>query len=335
MALLTNDKNLVKEFVRISFINSLSSLPNWEVAEQRYLLPLIGDAMYDKLVAIAADNGASDQDRDLLKKARAVIAPLAYLVELPLIHTQLTDAGLRVVETNNMVAAHRWEFNKVEEFLTESGAFAIETLLKFLFKNKADYAEWTSSDEYSELNELIFDTATDFDKCFKTASPFRIFWDFKPLIKEVQDLYINPLIGEDFFIELRDNEAPSTEEKKAIDLIKNAVAQYTIVKAVEKYSVKITTKGFSILLAAANSDSVNAGDDPAASSRTGASTQALSLLYDSCQNTGDAYALKLKEYLNQNASAELFTTFFNSDLYVAPDVVDVDRNDTRTGLIGF
>jgi hypothetical protein len=36
-----------------------------------------------KLVAIIADNGANDQDKELVKKAQAVIIPLAYLIELP------------------------------------------------------------------------------------------------------------------------------------------------------------------------------------------------------------------------------------------------------------
>jgi hypothetical protein len=328
MALLTNDKNLVKEFVRINFINQLSSFPNWEVAEQRHLLPLIGDAMYEKLVAIIADNAARDRDKELLKKARAIVAPLAYLVELPLIHSQLTDAGLRVISTENMQSAHRWEFNKVEEYFQDAGAFAIEAFLKFLFQHKADYAEWTVSDEYKALNALVFETGADFANYFPLSQPHRLFWDFRPLIKEVQDFYIVSAIGEELLTELLQAANPSDAQKAAFVLIKKAVAQYTIIKAIEKRSTQIGTNGFTVKVTGSYIEDASAGKDNAPDAR-------LSLLYGSCERAGDSYLLQLKEYLNKNASAALFATYFNSALYEAPGVVQANPNDSRKGIIGF
>jgi hypothetical protein len=326
MAIISNDKNLVKEFVRINFINSLSSFPNWEVAEQRHLLPLIGDEMYDKLVDIMADAGASDQDKELLKKARAIVAPLAYLIELPLIHSQLTDAGLRTISTENMQAAHRWEFNEVKNYLEEAGAFAIENLLKFLFKHKGDYAEWTGSNEYEALNALIFTSATEFNTYFATAQPFRIFWQLRSLIKEVQDFYIIPSIGEEFFIELKDKAAPDDDEKKAIDIIKKAVAQYTIVKAIEKHSAQVGAQGFTVKVL--DAESVDSGKQDAPDTR-------LSLLYSSCERSADSYLVQLKEFLNKKATAEIFATYFNSESYQAPATETPDPNCNRKGIIGF
>jgi hypothetical protein len=328
MALLTNDKNLVKEFVRINFINSTSSFPNWEVAEQRHLLPLIGDEMYAKLVAIAADNAANDQDKELLKKARAIIVPIAYAIDLPFIQTQITDAGLRTISTDNMQASHRWEFNEAREGLMEAGAFAIENLLKFLFKHKADYAEWTGSEEFTALNALLFKTAADFAYYFPLAQPFRLFWDFRPLIKEVQDFYIVPAIGEEFFKELMEVAAPPDEEKAAIIIIKKAVAQYTIIKAIEKRSTQIGTQGFTVKVLGASNDSVDSDKQDAPDSR-------LSLLYSACERAGDSYLLQLKEYLNKKASAEVFSTYFESDLYEAPATEQVNPNDNRRGIVGF
>jgi hypothetical protein len=328
MALLTNDKNLVKEFVRINFINSLSSFPNWDVAEQRHLLPLIGEEMYAKLVAIAADNAANDQDKELLKKVRAVIAPLSYLIELPLIHSQLTDAGLRVISTDTMQAAHRWEFNEVKNYFEEAGAFAIENLLKFLFKHKADYAEWTGSEEFKALDALVFKTAADFAWYFPLAQPFRLFWDFRPLIKEVQDFYVVPAIGADFFTELMADAEPSAEQKAAMIIIKKAVAQYTIIKAIEKRSTQIGTQGFTVKVLGAYSEGVDFDKQDAPDSR-------LSLLYRACERAGDSYLLQLKEDLNKKASAELFNTYYTSDLYEAPATEKQNPNDNRIGIVGF
>jgi hypothetical protein len=328
MALLTNDKNLVKEFVRINFINQLSSFPNWEVAEQRHLLPMIGDEMYAKLAVIAADADANDQDKELLKKARAIIAPLAYLIELPLIHTQLTDAGLRVISTANMEAAHRWEFNKAEDYFQDAGAFAIEAFLKFLFQHKADYAEWTGSEEFKALDALVFKTGAEFANYFPLSQPYRLFWDFRPLIKEVQDFYIISAIGEEFLTELLQAANPSDEQKAAVVLIKKAVAQYTIIKAIEKRSTQIGTNGFTVKVTGSYIEDASAGKDNAPDAR-------LSLLYASCERAGDSYLLQLKEYLNKNASAALFATYFNSPLYETPGTPQENPNDSRISIIGF
>lgn len=328
MALLTNDKNLVKEFVRINFINSISSFPNWEVAEQRHLIPLIGDEMYDKLVSIVADNAASDQDKELLKKARAIVAPLAYALDMAFIQSQLTDAGLRTISTDSMQAAHRWEYNEVKEALVEAGAFAIDGFLKFLFKHKSDYAEWTGSDEYQALDALIFQTAADFANYFPINQPYRLFWDFRPLIKEVQDFYIVSAIGADFFKELLALEAPNDDETEARILIKKAVAQYTIVKAIEKRAAQIGTQGFTVKVLGPNTEGVDFDKQDAPEAK-------LSLLYASCERAGDSYLLQLKDLLNSKASAVVFPTYFTSDLYEAPGTVQANPNDLRTGIIGF
>jgi hypothetical protein len=318
--LLTNDKNLVKEFVKINFINSTSSFPNWENAADRYLRPIIGDALYEAVSDY--DDTATDAQKELKKKCQAVVAPLAYLIELPAIHAQLTDSGLRVISTENMPAAHKWEFNEIKEWLKESGAFAIEALLRYLFKNKGDYEAWTDSEEYKQVNALVFKTGEEFKRYFNVAEPHRVFWELKPLIKEVEDFYIESAIGEAFYTELKGKAAPSAEEAKALELIKKAVAQLTIVKAVEKLTVKITERGFTVLISAGNPDAANSGDAQAQG-------YGLSMLHDSCEKTGDAYLLKLKEYLNATASADVFKTFFESDPYVAPTVVAENPNKCR------
>lgn len=327
MAIVTNDKALVKEFIRINFINNLSSFPAWETAEDRFLRPIIGDDMYDMLTDIIADQDPTALDLEYLKKARAVVVPLAYLIELPLIHAQVTDAGLRVVSTENMIAAPRWAFNEVKDYLQRQGEHAIEGLLKFLYKNQDEFDPWTGSAEYTEANSLIFKTGEDFNKYFHLAQPQRMYWLFRPLIREVEAFYIASSIGEEFLDELKALAVPGDEEKKAIDLIKKAVAQLTIVKAIEKLSVMISEMGFTVKVLGAYSESVNSDVQDAPSS-------AVSILYESCQRSGDAYQLQLKEYLNANASAQLFNTYFDSSYYVPPATDPVDRNSSRK-IIGF
>ncbi|MEP7375537.1 MAG: DUF6712 family protein [Chitinophagaceae bacterium] len=316
MSVLINDKETARQFVRINFINDVSSLPDFDLAAARYLIPITGQDLYDDLVANITEAGYAD----LLKLCRAVIAPLGYMMELATIQTQLTDAGLRSISTEHSQAAHRWEYNEVKNHLEDKGAYAIEALLKYLFE--LSYALWTDSDEYKDINRLIFKTGIDFQKYFFIRHPHRVFWSLKPQVMEVQDFYINTTIGEEFFLSLKNNATPSAKEKVAIELIKKATAHFTIATAIEKRSVELTENGFSVMLSAGNSDSANAGDaeqrDPQ-----------MDLLYKSCTRTGDAYLLQLKEYLDKEAKADVMEGYFSSDYYSAPTTTVSDRNKCR------
>lgn len=315
MSLIT-DKEILRQFVRINFINDVSSLPDFDLAAARYLIPATGQDMYDDIVA----NVNEVAYEDVVKLSRAVIGPLGYLMELATIQTQLTDAGLRSISTEHSAAAHRWEYNEVKDHLEDKGAYALEALIKYLFE--LQYPLWTASDEYKELNKLIFKTGDEFNKYYTLHHPHRSFWELRPWMMEVQDLYINSTIGEDFFMEMRDKVNPSELEKKVIILVKKAVAQYTIVAAIEKGLLKKTVKGFTVMIASGNADSSNAGD-------TAATDNALDMTYKSCTRTGDSYLVQLKELLDKNATAEILTTYFESSYYTNPTTIVCDRNKSR------
>jgi hypothetical protein len=301
------------------------------LAAERFLIPIIGQDQYDALLEEVegfefpadGDDAVPVESVELLRKCRAVIAPLGYMMDLPTIQTQITDAGLRSINTENMQAAHRWEYNEVKEALADSGGYAIDALLKFLFANADDYDLWTECEEYQEVSSLIFRTGADFNKYFKVHLPHRTWWEFRSLISEVEDFYINSAIGKEFYEQLKDMPDANDETMAAIVMIKKCVAHLTIVKAIEKKSVKISPLGFTIKSLGAYSEGVGYDDQQATGTE-------LSMLYASCERSGDSYLLMLKEYLNATASESVFADYYSSDKYVAPsDEEPVSKNCGR------
>ncbi len=335
-----NDAQTLRQFLRVGFTNNGDSLPNFQAAADRFLIPIIGRPLFDDVLdnILEADFPDPDEmtedyepeyeDPDLVQKIRAVVAPLAYFLELPTIQVNLTESGLRSISTDTMEAAHRWEYNAFKDSLADSGSFAMDELLRYLFANKEEYELWTDSDEYGLIKELIFTTGTDFNRYFPLFQAHRVFWKLRPLIKEVQDFYIAPAIGEVFFNSLLAKPELTNEEKKVLDFIKKAAAQYTILKSIEKQLATQTNDGFTILLNAGNSDSANAGATPA-------TDNSLSLLYTSCEKTGDAYILKLKEYLNKTATAQVLPDYYNSEIYSAPSTFEKISPNANRKIFGL
>jgi hypothetical protein len=307
----------VKEYVKVNFTNSSSSLPYMTKAEERFLLPILGPTLYAAVMADTPD-AAYDQ---LITYCKYAVAPLAYLLELPFIQTQLTDSGLRTAENENYTAAHKWEYEKVAAGLEEDGCWALERLIKYLFDN-ASTLSWSPSDEY----KIIFQSAAEFKKFYPLHQPFRTFESLRPLITQIQDQYIIASIGDDFFEELRVYAGADANHLKAIVLIKKAVANLTIMRAVEVMSVRVTREGFTVQL----SDS-----ETASTAQANAPENQLSMTRNQCQLNGESYLNELKEFLNETATASVFAAYFGSDNYTDPTVEVEDQNTNRKGVYGF
>jgi hypothetical protein len=336
MASLINDKETVRRFVKINFINDTSSLPDFALAAERHLIPIIGQDMYDELLDQVTDfdfpaegeDPVEIEDEELVEKCRAVIAPLAYMDQLAVIQAQITDSGIKTTNTENLQAAHRWEYNEVKDHLVDKGSFATDSLLKFLFANKDDYEPWTDSQEYKDANSLVIKTGEEFNKYFSVSQPYRVWWDLRPVINEVQDLYIKSTIGDEFLDELNANDAPAVEEKAALVLIKKALTHFAIVKAIEKKSVKIGPEGFTTKVIGAYSESVGFDDAQAPDNQ-------LSLLYNSCDNSANSYLIQLQEYLNEKATDELFATYKASKYYTAPTTTPAVSPNANRKIFGM
>lgn len=331
---LIKDIATAKKYVNVLFNNSESSLADITSAEMEFLLPILGEELYQQLL-VEADVTDSDY-ADLIELARRAVGPLAYWMDLGSIQTKITDNGLGTFNNTNMDASHRWEFEQLKETLANKGCAALDQMLQHLFEN-AEYYSWTAPDD---LN-IIFTSGKDFAKYFPLYQPHRVFMNLRPLIKQVEDQYIRPAIGDAFFEELRDALLPqqtsdetnedegddatalTAEEKIATDIIKKAVANLTIKTAIETLPVRISPAGFTVEMQR-NNEMVQQGQNNAPANQ-------MSLMYQSVERTGESYVLQLQDYLNKKASGSVFATYFASSYYVAPAdaVLVADPNSLR------
>jgi hypothetical protein len=315
------DISTARQYVKLDFTNSESSLAFMNNADDRFLVPVLGQELYD--LVVSESNVTDSAYATLIELCRKAVAPLAYWLELPNIQVRITDKGIGTTASQNMESAHRWEFESLRDQLADKGCWAMEQLLQHLYDNATTY-NWTSPDEY----KLIFLTGKEFYKYYPVFQPNRTFEALRPLVRQVEDNCIRNLIGDDFFEELRDKAAPTDEEKKAIAYIKKSVANFTIKSAIETLPVKLSVYGFTVVLSS-NSDMPNQGDQHAPSDQ-------LSLLYKSVDRDGGMYLLGLKNYLDNNASESVFATYFAGDYYEAPASRDTtDRNAARVGIVGL
>lgn len=319
MALITTIATF-KKYVKYNFSSQQTALPDTGPAERKYVLPLLGNTLYASLQSqVDANNITSTA---LLDIVRAAAAPLSVLMDLPLLQTQLGDTGLRTLLSEQTQAAHRWEYNEVKAMLEEKGMQAMEDLLNHLQAHAEEY-EWSLPAKY----QTLFKTGEEFAKYYPLQYATRTFLQLQPLIDEVQELYIIPSIGAAFFEELMNADNPEDEMLTAVKLLKRSVANLTVMRALEKLPVRLTPYGLLVTLDSAPDQPYQGDGTPA--------PQQLGMQHIAVKRDGEAFLNKLVAYLNEKASANLFETFYASELYKAPAPREANKNINRKGIFGL
>lgn len=311
-----------KKYLRVVFTSTTDNgLPNMERADRKYLVPILGQSVYDALMAKVTANNADWAT--LLSICRSYVAPMAMLLDLPTKQVQITDSGIKKTSSTDLENAFRWEYLELKNALETQAAEALDELWEHLYAKASDYS-W----EPTNTHKTIIKTATEFKQYYMPLQhSYRCFSAMLPVMVSIQDQVLHDAITKEFFEYLRDKESPSDEEKPAIELLKKATAYLTIMAATEQLSVKISGNGFTILLQDAT--------DAPYKGEAAATGDNLSLLRSSCEKIGNGYLQQLKRYLNDTATASIMPLYFNSKKYIAPGTQIISPNKHRNGVFGL
>lgn len=310
-----------KKYVGVTFTSTTAEgLPNFESADRKYLLPILGQTIYDTLTGQIQSGNVTWNT--LLDIVRSYVAPMATLDTLATKHIKITDGGVKKTTGDTLDNVFRWEFEKLEDSLKQSAAQAVDDLWQHLISNASTYSWQNPLTTTSPIK-----TGYDFKKVYPVVHHvYRIFPMLLPIMETVMDHHILPSIGEEFYEALMQISNPNEDEKAAILLIKKAVAHLTIMEACTSLPARISYEGFTVLMG---------GNELASQGQQHAPDSTLSALRNSCETKGLGYVKLLLELLNKKASNELFLEFKNSALYQDPNATTISPNKSRKGLYGL
>lgn len=297
MALIKTIDELKAVIPRMGALSKTANLPNIDKAGRLHIMPIIGKALYNSLDTKynAQTDETTDIEKKLIKQIQLPLAAFALLDDLAFVHTVITDNGIRTNQSPNMAAAHRWEYKELEHALQSYATDGIELLLDFLIENKDSFADWTSSAEYKEMNQLLIKSGREFSRHYTISQPLSTFWNLKPTIEMVQENYLASTLGrqvlawvntqDDILVNLTDGQV----DVKA--LLKKALAYLTIQHAGETLSVQFGADGFTVLAFRGSLDS------PTTDGKVAAGGNDLQLKLDAAGRDGSNYLAKAKIYL--------------------------------------
>lgn len=304
-----------RRFLPIGAAKDLSSLPDIETAEERFIVPILGFKLYSQLQEAYDGKTLSDEQKNLLKCAQKVIAPFAYYLNLAFGQVQLTGGGMVAIEGDNIRRAFKWEYQKIEDALIDKGYSAQESLILYLQEQKTDFPFWADS-PYNDPEQFSFiRNGFELFKALAIDQPHRSYMVLKPVFQTVSELYIDEALGTTYYTALAGrimNDTVTGVEKEVVSLLRQAVARLAMQQAASESCIRFDGRsGFTVVDARLR--------DAADEGKTAASEARMNRYTEEMKSSGQKLLRKALDLLNANASTEVAPEFFASTKYTDPN----------------
>ncbi|MHA3788332.1 DUF6712 family protein [Flavobacterium hauense] len=207
------------------------------------VVKLMGKEVYDKVIDIYTDSSTDEDELDLLYNTRYPIAIRAYMLLAPSNDIAHTSNGRKMRSDTNEKQAFEWMLDRDNENLERRYYRALDDLIEYLDEN---VEEWKESDAYKKSHSLFIRTTDEFNDFFRIESRLMLL-KLEPGIRQCEQNEILPRLGTDKFEELKgkvkDGSDLSADEKKLLNLVKEACVYYSLSWAMMRLSVQLFPEG--------------------------------------------------------------------------------------------
>lgn len=321
----------LRMYLRFPTSNVASKMPAFELAEEQYLIPVLGEGLYAELQTKYDANDMDEWWMELLVRCQAVIAPMGYLSDLPFLQANLSDNGIMVMEPEETRKAYKWEFNELVSALNDRGYSAIELLIVFLRDNRVKFLKWEDAPYNDPDNFHVIRDGAEFGKFVAIQQPHRCYLTMKPLFLLISEFYIIPTIGGGFYRHFNDRIIEgdlSEKEKMVFKYLGNAISRLVMMQACDEMSIEFSGRGFTV------ADKVEVDSY---GSKKDVSEGRLNRLKENMKRTGNAFLELAFDYLVKEGDDDDFVVFRNSDVFpkeIGRNIRD-DGNRRRRGFVVF
>ena len=306
----------ISQVLSAASINVSNTIDSWfpyiEEAQQTFIKPVLGNALYNQLLSsVALDPVLPDDGTNEL-----LLAELLFLVRKPLalyalwlgadeFGVSVSAQGIQVIETPTHKTAPQYRVQNLKENWIRRANTALDLALKFLDENLSSFPAYQPQDA-----DLFLRNTSEFNMEVDIRESRRVFVSLKPVIRSVERKYIRPTLSPELFDELkaawRTGNALSPEFAALMILIRPALAHLTMARALTEISIDVLDWG---IFDTASSSFTNV------TSKQSANQQRIIQIAEANQRDGEAELKALQQYLDESASETIYPAYFASSRY--------------------
>lgn len=228
----------------LGMIDSATDFSKWKPyipLSVRRLTSIVGPEVYENTLEYyhsdEPDPETEDKYKTLLLMVQQSVALFTWLKIIPTLDAQHGNTGRQKRMGENEKGLTAIQEYKDETNILNLAYESIDALIAYLDKEKFDF--WLNSEKKKAINQLLIRSKEDFDIYYMIGS-HRLFLTLVPIIREMQDRYIIPIITRRRYEQLLSGEEP---EEGFIDAVCRPLALLTMQKAVERLPVEVLPDG--------------------------------------------------------------------------------------------
>lgn len=293
----------IKTILPIGVGNDFNRLkPHIENAENRFIKPLLGLAMFNALETLYKAEQSLEPDetevirRELVQKVQFAIIHLAFHVGFDFLNVSVTDAGFQRIETERTKGLYKYQEDSIKAFFAETGFNALDDVLLFLEVNIGSFTEFSESENYPKLKKAFLPNVDTIENIpFNIHRSRLIFLALQPAFSYVEDTSIRAVLGAVIYATVKAEMAKAEPAEKVLLLlpyIRKPLIYLASAMLMEETGATLGDKG---LYFAKNEDQQRAKVVKAPSTE-----ERIAVMVKRNRLIGDSYLEMLKTYLIDN-----------------------------------
>jgi len=239
------NSNGTAELVEVlGMIDSATDFSKWKPyipLSVRRLTTIVGPEVYEKTLdfyySTESEPETEEQYKTLLLMMQQSVALFTWLKIIPTLDAQHGNTGRQKRMGENEKGLTAIQEYKDEINILNLAYESVDALIAFLDKEKFDF--WMNSGKKKAINQLLIRSKEEFD-VYYTIGSHRLFLTLAPIIREMQDRYIIPVITRNRYEQLLSGNEPGEGFN---DAVCRPLALLTMQKAVERLPVEVLPDG--------------------------------------------------------------------------------------------
>jgi hypothetical protein len=297
----------IRKYIPVSVATSFSNVsPLIGSAESKYILPLMGQSLYDQVLSYYTDPAATIEGITvdnkgkfdiLIEHIQQSLINLTYYSGFEFLSVSINDSGFHRQESESEKSLYKYQEEAIKNQFKDAGFNGLDTMLEFIESNPAVFLLFAESASYTLRKESIIPSTRVFDSLVNINESRLVFLKIKRFITEVEDFDIKAALGSTLFDLVKAEivkPAPAEKIKALLPYIQKPLAHLALSKAFRSLGMHVRDRG--VFFQSQESTMQNSTSEKPLEKET------LSAMIQAEKETGEFYLATLREFLVFNAS---------------------------------
>ncbi|MCX6223783.1 MAG: hypothetical protein NTV01_03385 [Bacteroidia bacterium] len=246
----------VRRYIPVSLATTFSNIsPFIQSAEINYILPLLGQPLYDLVMAFyltpsplptGITSGIAAKYTILLEHIQRSLINLTYWASFDFMNVLMNDSGFHRQESDTEKSLFKYQEDSLKAGFKNNGFDGLDTMLEFIEANMAAFPLFAESPNYTGRKASIIPNTAVFNKIFNINNSRLVFLKISRYITQVEDFEIQAVLGASLYAKVKSElakELPDAKVAALLPYIQKPLAHLSIARAGFTLGVNITDKG--------------------------------------------------------------------------------------------